>query len=298
MIYVYNESDNPVWSFIDKNAHFMRITTIENSKLGIDIMKKYLHVDDVDIKKFSEVNMKELRVFSYDSFSCYFNSKSGNPFLHPATGGNQYSNDLFLLTYKVPKGFKICKEKTNKFSILYTNNANGCLNIIGVAKPNNNPTFLLTLTNAWDPEVKNPTYITKHMITTKRNLNVVLSKTYTKEEAEASKYKLSIIGTNYSDHVSTSRLTHPYSLIICPDDILEECVQKYHISAEHSVHLVPDDPDLYNKLKKLYMDHYNAATFYIDKKSTEITPEDLKSEYSNFFRKINFVTADCKIKSL
>ena len=117
MIYIFNESDSAIWEVREKNEFFYHIGLV-NSRFGIDILKR-----DIDTSEFIVNSLNtpgKLMVLSSNSFNVCYNNKSGLPFLKSVVNVNDYSQDLYILSYKIPEKMETVFEKNGKFNILYT----------------------------------------------------------------------------------------------------------------------------------------------------------------------------------
>lgn len=305
MIYVFNESNEQIWEITSKNDYFFHIGLIE-SRFGVDILKRDMDPDNFYPKAFEASEEPKMVMLSPNSFGICYNNKSGLPFLKSLTNVNEYSQDLFLLSYKVPEGMEIVFEKNGKLNILYTkfDMKRGMVHIVATAKPVNIPYYYLTFA---DSKLNN--FVTKHLTTSKKNssVNIFIQK-YTAKEIEESEFKNSIIGKNSINEVSQikikpSKVFVPYSVIVYPfskpNIKTDICEGKYNKDENHTKYADSESKSLISELRKINNLKYRAATFYVDKKFAEIDPSvDLAKVYgANIFDKVNYMTSDGRIIS-
>lgn len=307
MIYFYNETDIPLWEIVDKNEYFYRIKLKQpdaKNGFGIDIIKNKLAMDSFFLEVLEdEVAAKPDKIMwalGAMSFGVCYNNKTGLPFLKPEDEENEYTYDLFILSYKLDEGYTIVNEKANRFSILYANEdkENGIIHLVAIARPSNNPFFYLTFATE-DGE----NYITKHLVTVKREGTVNLFINHmTKAEVEASKYKSIIMGRKTLNGIKISNTRVPYGIIVYPgdrEDVLETCYKRYHKNPKFTKFIDQNSDKLEAKLKECKnKGHYTAATFYVDKPYNVITEADIKDiKYTGMFVRVNFLCSDGKMKS-
>lgn len=303
MIYIFNETNLKKWEITSKNDYFFRIELI-GTHFGIDILKRDME-EDAFFTNVLESNMNEtsatVQVLSCASFAVCYNNKSGLPFLKPIVNGNEFTQDLYILTYRIPEGMEIINEHAGKFAVQYSkyDKNNGLLHVIGVGKPVNYPLYFLTFADA-----SNSNFVTKHMVNVKKTSMVqVFIQKYTKEEVEASDHKAIIIGKGEKTKVSVAKVIYPYSVIVYPfanEEFKKEILEgRFNKDPEHTHYFDQQSKSLFTELKKINNKKYNAATFYIDKPFEEITDEDMENvKYTNIFNKVNFISKNGRVKSL
>lgn len=298
MIYIFNESDSAIWEVREKNEFFYHIGLV-NSRFGIDILKR-----DIDTSEFIVNSLNtpgKLMVLSSNSFNVCYNNKSGLPFLKSVVNVNDYSQDLYILSYKIPEKMETVFEKNGKFNILYTkfDSKSGMIHIIGTAKPSNNPFYYITFA---DENGNN--FVTKHLTTLKKNSSTtIFIQDYTREEVEKCEFKTSIIGN--TDEIKKIRLRPsktliPYSVIVYPfknTTVADYCNNKFNKDSNHTKYVDQESKYMMSELRKLNGMKYCAATFYVNKNFVEIDPqEDLKAiRGASIFNKVNYMTADGRI---
>lgn len=301
MIYIFNESNLKKWEITDKNDFFYRIA-LKDTHFGIDILKRDITMDEFFTDVLNEENETPVvQVLSCASFSVCYNNKSGLPFLKPSANANGYSQDLYLLSYKIPTGMEIINEHVSKFAVQYSkyDKSNGLIHIIGVGKPINHPLYFLTFADA-----HNENFATKHMVTVKKSSTVqVFIQNYTKEELDKSEHRQIIIGNGQKTKVKVAKVIYPYSVIVYPfsnTDLKKDIIEgRFNKDPDHTHYVDTESKAVYNELKRLNNKKYNAATFYIDKNYDEVTEEDMENvKYTNIFNKVNFLTKNGRVKSL
>ena len=299
MIYFYNEVETAIWNIIVKIDFFFSFC-LENENLGIDILKKDIELGDFFCNEIQDAD-NSVKVASCNSFALTYNNKSGVPFLRFIKEPNEYSNDLFIMTYSIPEGYSVCFEKKGHFNVTFLkyDKEKSVLSIIAVAKPSDNPYYFLTFKNEDGTK-----FITKHLVMVKKNSTMkVFKQEYTLEEVEASEHKGSIIGSENFIKLTPNRVIQPYSVIVYPfskESVRTNiCEKRYKKNAEYTHYIDSEAKDLYQQLKTLRNNKYNAATFYIDKPFKEITNEDLQAvKMIRMFRRVNFICADGRITSI
>lgn len=305
MIYLFNESNEKIWNLTSKNDFFYHIG-LEDSRFGVDILKRDIPEDAFYTECFepqSQLPLKAL-VLSSNSFNICYNNKSGLPFLKAVNNINDYSQDLYILSYCVPEGMELVFEKNGKFNILYTKYdvKRKMIHIIATAKPINLPFFYLTFA---DKDFEH--FTTKHMTILKKNFMVsVFIQHYNREDVEKSEFRLCIVGKNEITDLERiklkpSKVYTPYSVIIYPfqnESIKTDiCEAKFNKDENHTKYVDMDSSVLIAELRKILNMKYHAATFYIDKNFDEVDiANDLtKIHGANLFDKVNYLTADGRI---
>lgn len=301
MIYVYNETDQPQWEILEKNNSFFHIG-IPDTYFGIDILKNNTTIKDYDADILSVISSKYLQMVSTLAYSVFTNNKSGYPSLKPVDAPNEYSSDLYLLTYKIPEGLKVIKEKTNKFITQYVSvdYKHGILSIIATAKPIFKPSYFITLSDE-----KRTKYITKDLATdTKTSIVNIYIKEYTREQAEASKHKKYVLEESKYEILKNAKSKHPYSLIVYPfskPEVKETCEKVFHRHPDHTIYINSEDKAIYSLLKAKRNEKYNAATFFVDKPAAQIKESGLEKKVCvdekliRMFRNVNYISNDMKI---
>lgn len=312
MIYMFNESDYPVWDVIEKNDKFFNVGLIpknadDKNPLGIDIVKNGLTIDNffVDVldKEVAESKPKTLWSLGDIQFNLCYNSRTGLPFLKPAFNTLRPHNDLYLIAYKLPEDAELIYEKPNRFTVLYTeeDKERGMVYIIAVAKEDTKPFYYLTYKKT------DGTIITKHIVTMKgSNMAAVFIKQYTPEEAAASRFSYTIFGKEGATHSNTIRIAKvvvPYAVVVYPfeNEAVRKsiCEDRYSMNEKYTHYVDSNTKGLKNALRKLINMGYVAASFYIDKPFAEVTEEDVKDHSEMLmFKRYNFICSDGKIRSL
>lgn len=315
MIYLYNESNEPIWNLIDKNDKFFRVEIVpkyENDKdvIGIDIVKNQLTIDDffMDVldPEVAKLKNKSLWALIDAQFNLVYNSRSGLPFIKPSDNTRRTHHDLYLLAYKIPEETHLVFVKSNRFNVLYTHtdDERGMIYVIAVAKPDAKPFFYLTFADDKGMYIE-----TKHILVVKATNEVaVFSKQYTWEEAINSSFATTIFGRNVGEfagpnEIPLGKVMVPYSIIVYPFDkeyIRKDiCEDRYVRNPKYTNYIDANAKNIKNQIRKLTSIGYNAATFYIDKSSTEITEADMKDcPCVWMFKRFNFMCNDGKIRSL
>lgn len=296
MIYVFNETDQPQWNVIDKNASFLHIGS-PYSFFGIDILKNNTGLADYTMDILNVTNSKNLQIASTLAFSVFTNNKSGYPSLKPIDAPNEYSSDLYLISYKLDAGLQVIKEKANKFTIQYIqpDYQHGVLNIIATGKPVFKPSYFITLSD------KDRTkYITKDLVTNaETSIVTIYIKNYTKAEAEASSHKKYILEESKYEMLKPAKSRKPYSIIVYPfskPEIQDVCTNDYHRHPDHTIYLNSEDKNLYSLLKQKRTDKFNAVTFYITKTVEQVKTEGIPQlKLARLFHNVNYLTSDMKI---
>ena len=312
MIYMFNESDYPVWDVIEKNDKFFNVGLIPKSRdeknvLGIDIVKNGLTIDDffVDVLDDSVAKSKIKTLWSLGDiqFNLCHNSRTGLPFLKPAFNVTRPHNDLYVIAYTVPPGSELIYERPNRFSVLYTKEDKeaGMVYIIAVAKSDAKPFYYLTYRKP------DGTIITKHIVTMKStNEAAVFVKQYTPEEAAESHWSNTIFGkegVSHSTEIRIAKMVVPYSVIVYPfdrEDVRKTiCEGRYNMNEKYTHYIDANTKGLRNALRRMINAGYVAASIYIDKPFAEVTDEDFDSCAERaMFKRISFICSDGKIKSL
>ena len=299
MIYFYNEVENAKWNIIEKNDAFFSFG-LEDDRISIDILKKDIEMTDFFATEIQQADTA-VKVASCNSFALTYNNKSGVPFLRAVKNPNEYSNDLFVMTYSIPEGYKICYEKKGHFNVIFLryDKENGVLSVIATAKPSENPHYFLTFKNEDGSK-----FITKHLVMIKKNSTMkVFKQEYTLEEVQSSDHKSSIIGANEIIRLVPNKVIQPYSVIVYPfskESVRANiCEKRYKKNVDYTHYIDSESKDAYQQLKALRNDKYNAATFYIDKPFNEITTEDMQNvKMVRMFRRVNFICNDGRITSI
>ena len=307
MIYLYNDSDVPVWNVVDKNEKFFRVHVMpkegEKRTFGIDIVKRDHSMDDFFLEvledDLAKAKNKALWALGEMCFTLCYNSKTGLPFVKPTKLINQSQLDLYVLAYTIPAGMKMVNTKSSRFSILYTemDEEAGMVYIIGVAKAVAKPFLYLTFAN--DTNV-----VTKHLLIVKAtNEAAVFTHKYTVEEAVASKYADTIYSKSEFTGIKPSKVHVPYALIIYPFDMenvkKDICEARYNKSDKFTVYIDANAKDIKNKIMAMTTSGYSAATYYINETYAKVTEEMMNAcPYVKSFRRVNYICSDGKIKSL
>ena len=215
-------------------------------------------------------------------------------------------HDLYLLAYKIPEETHLVFVKSNRFNVLYTHtdDERGMIYVIAVAKPDAKPFFYLTFADDKGMYIE-----TKHILIVKATNEVaVFSKQYTWEEAITSSFATTIFGRNVGEfagpnEIPLGKVMVPYSIIVYPFDkeyIRKDiCEDRYARNPKYTNYIDANAKNIKNQIRKLTSIGYNAATFYIDKSSTEITEADMKEcPCVWMFKRFNFLCNDGKIRSL
>lgn len=303
MIYVFNETDSTQWYIGEKNDYFYHIGVGEGN-FGISVLKKGTTEDNfITNSLFPDGNPKKcVKVFSWLGFSVYYNNKSGLPFLR-AIESEEYAQDLYLLTYKIPEGMKIITEKTGKIAVQYVryDNEAGLVHIIATARPSNNPFYFLTFA---DEALEH--FVTKHLVQNKKSNTVdVFIQEYTKEEVENSKFKSSILSKEMKPIViKPAKVLQPYSVIVYPftaTNVKDICVNRYKKMDDFTKYIDSNQPDnkLSRALEQYSQEKYNAVTIYINKPFDAVNDADMNycGRIAKNYRRVNFLCSDGKIKS-
>lgn len=315
MIYLFNETNSPLWDVVEKNEQFFRIglrhkSEEERQSFGIDLTKGEFNIGDffLDVLEENVVTSPAKKVWALSTacFTLCYNNKSGLPFLK-CVEESSFTYDLFILTYSIPDGMNMVFEKNNRFYVLYTKEeeADGVhlVHVIGVAKPEVKPFYYLTYAN--EDRTK---FVTKQLGTVKKTGDVsIFRHEYTKESLESSSFRSTIVGKTEINKIRTAKVLVPFSIIFCPankPEVMKEiCEGRYHRNPKFTTYVQYGDPIDFKRIKetihKLRDEKYSAATYYIDKPFAEVTEEDMKaSPYYFLFRRVNFLCKDGKIKSL
>lgn len=301
MIYLFNESDTVSWELTEKNEYFFHLG-VKGTKFGIDILKRDITGFEFFPGAFETMNYQNVVVCASTFFQICYNNKSGLPFLKPVVNPNEYSHDLFLITYRIPEGMEIINDKSGKFTIHYSkyDKENQCIHIVGSGKSANFPYFFLTFADN-----KQTKFITKHIVTLKKSSTIsVFIQEYTKEQVEASEYKATILGKGVPTKIKASKVLTPYAVIVYPFSKpnlrTQFCEKKFSKDPDHTKYVDQEARSMISELKKLNIaGKYIAATFYIDRNADDITEDDMRHvRGANIFDRVNFLTLDGKIKSI
>ena len=310
MIYMFNESDVPVWDVIEKNDKFFNVGLIpksheEKNIFGIDIVKNGLTIDDffVDVLDDSVAKSKKKTLWSLGDiqFNLCHNSRTGLPFLKPAFNVTRPHNDLYVIAYSIPEGAELIYERPNKFSVLYTKEEDGMVYIIGIAKADAKPFYYLTYRKP------DGSIITKHIVTMKStNEAAVFIKHYGADSNIDAKWSNTIFGkegTIRSNKIRVAKMVSPYSVIVYPFDNegfrKNVCEERYGMNEKYTHYIDANTKGLKNALRRMINGGYVAASFYIDKPFAEVTQEDFDNCHEmSMFKRANFICSDGKIRSL
>ena len=309
MLYVFNDTGIQTWELVKKNEKFFKLCAKDqNVHVGIDILMNFSTETDYDLNKLVNPADARIEAISTLNYNVCYNDKSGYAFLKPIPRGvhRKFTNDLYLITYKIPEGAVLIKEQSMNFHLHFATMdlANNICYMIGTARDNAIPNLFVTFATKANEDGIRDHYWTKDLVCMKTNkAKRIYIKEYTREEAEASKFSKYIMASTGENAFTIYHPPYPYGVIVYPfeghDDVKTTCLERWHKREERVVFIDANISDLQSELRRKYTERYNAASFYVDETYDDLMENGFEiPEYTNIFKNVNFITKDMKILNI